>query len=308
MTSSQSHSTIYSIKASVLLSRPPVLTRELTPFEKSYFLYQRRLNERLALPFTRYFYYQKGTPGDTEWKRKIKERKTPARDIGVYNAYGDEGWNDEILVGDRISEPGEQIERIVKDAEGEVKERDIQGEGAVVKKEQLERPMPRITEADRVGDLQSLNRRLERTLYLVVNNGKRVWELPSSVLEKGESLHTVSSISVKVVMDIHIECWKVAERIIVQTGGVNMNTWVVGNMPVGHQVYNYSQAIVDKDTGTETRGEKVFFMKARIMAGQANLVDNKYGLEEFRWLDREEIQKAFHPRDWNAVKNILPDR
>lgn len=87
-----------------------------------------------------------------------------------------------------------------------------------------------------------------------------------------------------------------------------MNTWVVGNMPIGHQIYNYTQAVIDKETGTETRGENIFFMKARLMAGQANLKDNKHGLEEFQWLDREEIQKTLHARDWNAVKNLLPER
>lgn len=309
LTAPQSHSTTYKIKASVLLSRPPVLTRELTPFEKSFFLYQRRLNERLALPFTRYFYYQRSTPGDTEWKRKVKDRKTPARDIGVYNAYGEEGWNDELLVGDRISEPEEQIERLVKDAEVEVKEMDFQGEGEVTKKEELERPMPRITETDKNKDLKSLNRKLERTLYLLVKGRKdREWTFPRSTLEKKESLHTVSQKSTKPLVRHDAEFKKAAERTLVQTGGVNMNTWVVGNMPIGHQVYNYSQAIVKKDAGTEIRGEKVFFMKARIMAGQTNLKDNKYGLEDFQWLDREEVQKALHPRDWNAVKNIMPER
>ena len=87
-----------------------------------------------------------------------------------------------------------------------------------------------------------------------------------------------------------------------------MNTWVVGNMPVGHSDYNYSQPIINKDKGVEWRGEKIFFMKARIMAGQANLTENAFGLHGFQWLDREEIQKALHPRDWNAVKNILPER
>ena len=101
---------------------------------------------------------------------------------------------------------------------------------------------------------------------------------------------------------------KAAERIIVQTGGVNVNTWVVGNMPIGHHVYNYSQPILNKEQGTEMRGEKTFFMKARIMAGQVNLKDNKFGLQDFQWLDREEIQKAMPPRNWTAVKNILPGR
>ena len=79
-------------------------------------------------------------------------------------------------------------------------------------------------------------------------------------------------------------------------------------MPIGHHVLNYPRAIVNKDKGTELRGEKIFFMKARILAGQANLKDNKFGIEDFQWLSKEEIQKAFHPRDWNAVKNILPER
>lgn len=87
-----------------------------------------------------------------------------------------------------------------------------------------------------------------------------------------------------------------------------MNTWVVGNMPIGHQVYNYSQSIVNRETGSELQGEKIFFMKARIMAGQADLKDNKFDLDDFQWLAKEEIQSAFHPRNWNAVKNILHDR
>lgn len=87
-----------------------------------------------------------------------------------------------------------------------------------------------------------------------------------------------------------------------------MNTWVVGNMPVGHRVHNYAQAIVDGEKGSETRGEKIFFMKARIMAGQANLKDNKFGLAEYQWLAKEEIQQALYPWDWSAVKNILAER
>lgn len=87
-----------------------------------------------------------------------------------------------------------------------------------------------------------------------------------------------------------------------------MNTWVVGNMPIGHQVFNYSKAVVNSEQGIETRGEKTFFMKARMMAGQANLKDNNFGLQDFQWLDREELQKALHPRSWNAVRNVLPER
>lgn len=90
-----------------------------------------------------------------------------------------------------------------------------------------------------------------------------------------------------------------------------MNTWVVGNMPIVHQTINYHQKpiIADSESGTrQLLGEKLFFMKARIMAGQANLSDNKFGLEDFKWLSKEEIQKELHPGDWRAVRNVLADR
>ena len=109
----------------------------------------------------------------------------------MYNAYGSEGWNDELLVGDQVSEPEKQLESLLKDAEVEVKERDIQGEAKVVK-EEVERPMPRITEADKAGDMKSLNRALQKTLFLVVSRGRGQWEFPSAELARQESLHTAS--------------------------------------------------------------------------------------------------------------------
>ena len=146
----------------------------------------------------RYFYYQPGTLGEVEWKRKIKQRQTPARDIGVYNAYSrSEGWHDELLVGASESEPDDQIEALVKDAEVEGKEEteeEVDMMAGRKKKEKVERPMPRVTEADRVGDLKSLDRALTRTLYLVVKEAGRKgrWGFPCSSLLFKEHLHTVS--------------------------------------------------------------------------------------------------------------------
>lgn len=99
-----------------------------------------------------------------------------------------------------------------------------------------------------------------------------------------------------------------AERILVQAGGLNMNTWIVGNIPLGHFVRNYREPRIEKDKSQEIRGVKYFFMKGRIMAGQANLKDNERGLTDFQWLAKDEIQKTLRPRDWNAIKNILAER
>lgn len=121
----------------------------------------------------------------------MKERLTPARDIGKYNAYGEEGWNDELLVGESISEPSEQLRQLCQEAEAETIGRGQAG--ANVKKEEIERPNPRRTEADKHEDRRSLSRALDRTLYLVVKeDGKESWSLPNSWLAGKESLHTVS--------------------------------------------------------------------------------------------------------------------
>lgn len=178
----------YDIKAGVVLSRPPQITRDLTPFEKSFFFYQKRLNERLALPFTRYFYFKRGTPADEDWKRKYKDRLTPSRDIGKYNAYSPEAWNDELLVGSVESEPEHQVEMLLRDAELVTT---ASSEGATTKKVDIERPAPRVTEADKQNDQKSLDRLLQRTLYLLVKTKQGYWKFPSSSVGLEENLRSV---------------------------------------------------------------------------------------------------------------------
>jgi large subunit ribosomal protein L46 len=181
------------LRAGVVLSRPPLLTRDLTSFEKSFFLYQKRLNERLALPFTQYFYFRKGTPSLIDWKKKIADRKTPARDIGRYNPYMKDGWHDEVMVGAPEGEPEHMMDSLLKDVEVPVLNK-FQTEEA--KQEQadvdlIQRPMPRITEADNKGDERSLNRLLSRTLYLLVKTNEGQWSFPTDTLVGRESFQLV---------------------------------------------------------------------------------------------------------------------
>lgn len=206
VTTSKAARKAYRVLASPVISRPPLITRDLTSFEQAYFLYQKRLNERLALPFSRYFYYKKGTPADVEWKRKAKNRKTAARDIGVYSGYGDEAWNDEVMVGDETGSTDAQREALIRDAEGreilaaeavgdkEANKEAVTGDaklGEGSKKDlelQVQRPMPRVTEADKANDTLSLNRKLDQTLYLVVKDKDGRWRFPEDRLYAGENL------------------------------------------------------------------------------------------------------------------------
>jgi large subunit ribosomal protein L46 len=183
----------YQVRAGVVLSRPPQITRDLTPFEKAFYLYQRRLNERLALPAMQYFYFRANSPAMIEFKRKRKMRKgVAARDIGVYNPYDKlEGWNDELLLGDQISEPEWQANELIKDSIPLPKDNEGEEVGVAPGQEPVQRLMPRVTEADEKRDQRSLNRLLQRTLYLLVQNGKGDWTFPEDVLVGRESLALV---------------------------------------------------------------------------------------------------------------------
>lgn len=119
-----------------------------------------------------------------------------ARDIGAYNPYDKEaGWNDELLLGDQISEPEHQANELIKDSiplpkdseGGEAEEipQNLQG--------QTQTLMPRETEADKSNDQRSLNRLLQRTLYLLVQNEKGRWTFPEDLITGRESLALVST-------------------------------------------------------------------------------------------------------------------
>jgi large subunit ribosomal protein L46 len=149
-----------------------------------------------------------------EWKRKIKQRLTPAREIGRYKGYGDEAWNDEILVGAHESDFQWQVDRLIEDAEqtGIENQPTEGGEQAAVvstrkkmEREPVERPSPRITEADEKNDVRSLNRMLQRTLYLLVQNKEGRWALPQAPLEK-ETLHAVRASTDPAVMVKMLTC------------------------------------------------------------------------------------------------------
>lgn len=178
----------YTVQSGIVLSRPPLLTRPQHPFESSFFFYQRRLNERLTLPFSRYFYFKKDTPPDLAWKRKAALRNgSPARDLGGYNPYAETGWNDEVLVG---VETGQRATReaLVEDAVN----RGLSAEEAGAEEEEVvERPLERWTEADASKDVRRLDRKLTRTLYLVVKNGEGKWQFPAGELVGRENLHQV---------------------------------------------------------------------------------------------------------------------
>lgn len=180
------------VKAGVLLSRAPLVTADPHPFEKAYHLYQRRLNERLVLPFTQYFYYKRGTPAFEHWRKSKTARGGVAtRDVGKYNAYSENSWNDEVLVGDTTADQENLVEQLVEE---EGRRTEFAGESGLTNTAGLKR----VTDADLNNNQRSLERKLQRTLYLVVKEKAREgkpanWIFPSGVLAEKEGLAEVCS-------------------------------------------------------------------------------------------------------------------
>lgn len=263
-----------------------MLTRNLTPFENAFFFYQKRLNERLVLPFRHTLFYKKDTAADLDWRIKFEERgRIAAKDIGRYYAQGRNAWNDELLVGSTLSDEERIREILLKDAENRVTEDGEEADPDEIVP--VERPMDRITEADKTNDVRRLDRKLDRTLYLLVQGSDGKWQFPSEDVPTDEHLH------------------ETATRVLESAAGVNMNTWIVGRVPVAHLV---TQPEFNEDTSLKQKGEKVFFLKGRIMAGQADLNGNKLGLQDFNWLTKEELKEKLSEDYFHSVRNMMADR
>lgn len=93
-----------------------------------------------------------------------------------------------------------------------------------------------------------------------------------------------------------------------------MNTWMVGRAPVAHEhrepVYTGGR---EGEAGAERRiktyGRDVFYLRARIMAGQVDLSGNKWGVTDFKWLTKDELLAgAVSQQTMHSVKNSMPAR
>ncbi|EKJ70733.1 hypothetical protein NXS19_011724 [Fusarium pseudograminearum] len=275
----------YDVRSGVILTRPPLVTRTLHPFENAFFFYQKRLEERLNTPFITGIYFKPDTARRLDWNIKVQERQgTVAKELGVYHGKSSKAWDDELKVGDELSNQETIVKSLLKDAESRVSD-----DAEVIPSEDVipvDPPADRVTEADRKGDVQRLDRQLDRTLYLVVK-GKDGWGFPADVIPKDENLH------------------ESAKRVLDQAAGVNMNTWLVSRIPVAHVV---SRPKLSNEGVVEKKGEKTFFIKGRIMAGQADLKDNPFGYTEFKWLTREELEKELPKTYFKGVRNMMTDR
>ncbi|KAF9136122.1 54S ribosomal protein L17 mitochondrial [Mortierella sp. 14UC] len=258
------------IVAGAVLSRQPLILRDLTPFEKEYFLYQKNLERDHAAAFGADFYFKKGSVAERRWKQQEAERQAQASGSSASTGAGAKG------------------SKSSKGAAGEVPD-EVTEEDRVAALEAKIQFNDRITDADRKNDVRSLERALARTLYLIVKKPRdqHTWQFPQGGVRVCENLQEATG------RELSEEC------------GSNMDLWFVGRVPIGHYQYNFPKDFVAKSDTPTVKGAKVFFMKAHIFAGQVQ-VDNKE-IVDFAWVTKQEMKDYVAPEYYEAVKDMLSD-
>ncbi|KAI7864241.1 39S mitochondrial ribosomal protein L46-domain-containing protein [Spinellus fusiger] len=239
------------VMVSVILSRPPQITRDSTSFEKAYFDYKEKLERGASTTFPTEFYFKKGSIAERRWKEEEAERIKAMPDTS-------RSLSDALVSAQQTLAKDETMS------------------GTISKVNTL----PRDTEADKVDDKKSLDRALQRTLYLVVRTGETpAWVFPEGQVDTTEYLH------------------EAAERQLKESCGEDMDIWLVGRQPIGFRKQAATQGLAES-------GSKTFFMKARMFAGQVN---PNITVSEFAWLTKEELSKHLSSDYYKAIKDCLTD-
>ncbi|KAK9469884.1 39S mitochondrial ribosomal protein L46-domain-containing protein [Lipomyces arxii] len=255
----------YKIMSGLILSRPPVITPEQTPFEKAYYFYQSELKKRLMWTFPSWFYFPEGTLAGRRFQGVQKvidqtEREEFEKPDVLYNR--DRRSKQDVVLPERdVERETEESARLYAKIT----------------------PVSRTTEADAKNDVHSLERKLDRTLYLIVKKDRKshAWKFPTTEVVGTETLTDT------------------AKRLLSTAGGLNMNTWIIANTPVAYFHYPY------KPTDNEKFQEaKVFFLRSRIFAGtfapqpSSDIVD-------YAWVTKQELKDYFHKDYYNTLSNAL---
>ncbi|XP_020090793.1 39S ribosomal protein L46, mitochondrial [Ananas comosus] len=134
-------------------------------------------------------------------------------------------------------------------------------------------PAPRITEADKTNDRKSLQRALDRRLYLLLYgtplgapDGKPVWHFPEKVHENEETLRLCAESALKSVL-----------------GGLH-HTYFVGNAPMAHMV------VEPKEGSPDSLSFKRFFFKSQVI-GTNKLHIGK--CKDYEWVTKDELLECF---------------
>lgn len=129
----------------------------------------------------------------------------------------------------------------------------------------------RITIFDEKNDQTSLERKLPRTLYLLIKNNNE-WTFPSFEVSNDQ-----------ISKGLH----NIAEEGLRNIGGDKINTWTVSNTPA---------ALIKHNNGINE-----FLIKSHIIAGKFDPTNKS----EYKWLTKEEIQDIVSDEYYSKINHLL---
>lgn len=244
------------IRTTAIVSRNPVVTADLPQFESQFYRYQNELWKRLMWTFPKWFYYRVGTLSEQKFRelnpnpvynnpniefprgrpdiRQQRDRRFK-QELSLPKTYSEAKEEDEVAANDNLSR------KIV--------------------------PNSRVTEADKKNDVTSLERKLARTLYLVVQQDGS-WTFPTFDAAEDQALHTS------------------AETGIYKLGGEKINYFNVSNTPCH---------VSSSDTS------KTFYIKSHILSGKFEPQNG----EKYMWLSKDELSQ--HLSNYDEIQHLLSD-
>lgn len=276
------------IKASLVLSRAPIVTKDIPEFEKLFYNYQEELERRLMWTFPKWYYFKKGTVAEREFT-EAQKYPVPAQK-GVWFPQGvpdikhgrDRRFKQEVIL------PKKEVE-VEATAEGSndtaAALADLDNIGRAIKTNS------RVTKYDEANDQTSLERKLPRTLYLIVKESG-AWRFPSFEVKQDGSeqkgLHQIAEDGLRTI------------------GGDKINTWSVSNSPAAVIKYDTKGKIAEAKTDGPALTRE-FLMKSHIIAGKFDLQKDSKKVSEYKWLVKEEIQNLVDKAYFDKISHLLHD-
>ncbi|KAF2070386.1 hypothetical protein CYY_008299 [Polysphondylium violaceum] len=147
-------------------------------------------------------------------------------------------------------------------------------------------PEPRTTQDDIQQNTQSLNRHLDKSLYLIIQKaGSRyTWQFPSTNWVNGESIKNT------------------AERALRDSCGSSWKYWIPSQSPCGVFKYRVESELQDL---LKAEGIKEFFFRSHYFGG--DLKFNSKIVLDYKWVSKEELKDYLDEEYYESVVQFIYD-
>ncbi|EGG15227.1 hypothetical protein DFA_10057 [Cavenderia fasciculata] len=254
----------YKMMASVIIERFPSLFPEPTEYEQQYLDAEMRLQQFVNRKPLRMIDICEDLPEfqvvDTKEKKDDRSGEVDDSELGDLKASVEKQKRDKQMQ-EQEEEEGEYEEDFSKFV-----------------------PESRETDADKKNDRRSLERKLDKSLYLIVKRPNGEWQFPSTIWIDGESMKNA------------------AERALRDTTGENWTYWIPSQAPAGvHKVILGEK----EQSSLQAEGVKNFFYRSHYFKGELDI--NKKFATDYHWIAKEEMKKYFSKNYFDQAHKLIFD-